>query len=434
MGPSADLRSLSRVVIDGALRAADPARALERHWRDPEPGPVFLAAFGKASVSMASRACDLLGPRLTSGIVIGVPERLEGASFPACVEVLAADHPLPTERNLLAARTLRARAAMFGGEHPGGTVVCVISGGGSAHLALPTGDLTLEDLRAISGALQRAGAPIGDLNTVRKHTESLKGGRLAALVQPARVDSYLLSDVVGDALDAIASGPTAPDPTTFADALGVLDRHGCTGAVPAVTRHLKWQVGNRAMETPKPGNPLFARVRHTVIANNRAAVDGVRDALAREGLTVAAVRYEAVGEAGGLGVWLARGLAADTGPRPSCIILGGEPTVRVGGARGLGGPSQELALACAVEMERLGLGDSAGVIAFSTDGVDGPTDAAGAVVGGAEIVGARTMGLDPGAFLARHDSHGFLDRVGALIRTGPSGTNVNHIVVGARLA
>jgi len=417
------------VVIDAVLRAADPRGALEGAWVEPPPGPVLLVAFGKASAEMAEWGARRLGARLAGGVVIGVPERLGRVELPPVIACFPADHPLPTERNVRGASALRGAVAGFA-RQPGGRVVCLLSGGGSAHLTLPSHGLALQDLRRVNEGLQRAGAPIEDLNAVRKHTEELKGGRLGVLAAPAGVACYVMSDVVGDRLDVIASGPFAADSTTFADALGVLERWGCRGVSRPVVEHLERGASGQLPETPKPGGALFRRIRHRIIASNRGAVEGVRAALEREGFAVERVEHGAVGDAAEVGRGLARAVA-NTAPRsPTAWIVGGEPTVRVGSSSGRGGPSQELALACAVELERLGTSDRTGVISFSSDGIDGPTCAAGAALIGADLARARAAGREPGRVLEEHDSHTLLDAAGALIRTGATGTNVNHVAVG----
>lgn len=428
----------ARGVIDAVLKAADPGAALERHWVDPSAGPVMVLAFGKASVKMAGAALSHLADREVVGIVTAVPEQVGTVELDGQVAVYPVDHPLPSQRNVEAARMVASLTAMFAETHgDAGTLVALISGGGSAHLTLPAGRLSLEDLRTVNGALQRAGAPIQDLNAVRKHTEVLKGGRLAALAEPARVVSYIVSDVLGDRLDVIASGPLAPDPTTYANALGVLERFGVGDAAPAVTEHLRRGGAGELPETPKPGDPVFAAVTSTIVANNEVAVGAAAKAVTGLGLQVAGVRTGVDGDASAAGEMLARrGAELAAAAVGSAFVIGGETTVRVGEAGGKGGPSQEMALSAAVELERLdagapglGLRERAVVLTFSTDGVDGPTDAAGAVVTVETSRGLRGLGIDPAAALGNHDSYTALDRVGALIRTGPTGTNVNHVAV-----
>ncbi len=415
-----------RAIFDGALRAASPWDALVRHlpaW-DFTP-PVHIVGAGKAALEMAHAASEKLGHDVGAFAVAVVPELLHGvdpASRPP--GLYPADHPLPTGRNLRAAEAIAevAREASRAG-----TLLALLSGGGSAHLTLPAEGLSLDDIRAVTDALLRSGADIEQLNTVRKHAERLKGGRLAALAAPARVHAFILSDVIGDRLDAIASGPTAPDPTTYADALGVLDRWHARAASPALTAHL--EAGRRAEhpETPKPGDPIFDRVTNTIIGSNHTAVEAAAHAASRLGFHVLAKRTGVRGEAGRFGEALAetaRRLHPPGAPRPAAAIFGGETTVAVGASDGRGGRCQHAALSAA-----LGLRDAKdiAIAVLATDGIDGPTDAAGAIVTGSTGAAADHRGLDPALALRRHNSHPLLDAVGALLRTGPTGTNVNDL-------
>lgn len=356
----------------------------------------------------------------------GVPSADRLASLG--IEALEADHPVPTGRNIEAAARV-ARAVEF--MPSDGTLLLLLSGGASALLTLPAAGLALDDLATVTQALLRAGAPIDELNAVRKHCERLKGGGMVRLAAPRAVHALILSDVVGDRLDVIGSGPTAPDPTTYADALAVMERRGALGASRAVTDHLRRGAAGQLPETLKPGDPALALARNTIIGGNETALRAAEHQLASDGFNIIAVEREVGGEAEEIGRTLARRLRAIREPdRPACILLGGETTVTVGDATGVGGRNQELALAAATELD----GDpSLGVLAFATDGRDGPTDAAGAFVTGATAAAARERGLDLAFALREHDSHPTLDALGCLIRTGPTGTNVNDVAVGYAL-
>ncbi len=412
-------------LIAAALEAADPARALARHWPAglAGSGPCYVIGAGKASLEMALQLeslCDLAG-----GAVAVVPERLARLDHePAGFQVFPAAHPLPDERNLRAAHAIAETARQTG---PDATLIALISGGGSAHLTLPAEGLTLEDLRAVSGALMRAGAPIGELNTVRKHCEQLKGGGLARLACPARVEAFILSDVMGDPLDVIASGPLAPDPTTYADALDVLARYGLMEAVPAVTAHLQAGLRGERPETVKPGDAVLERVTSRIIGSNRLALDAVERRAVEMGWYVAGREDNVGGEARDAGRRLAETARrlADSPQRPCLYLIGGETTVTVRG-HGKGGRNQEIALAAALALDGL---EGVAVAAFGTDGIDGPTDAAGAVVTGQTCARARALGLDPQACLDDNDSYTFFDRAGGLLRLGPTGTNVNDLAL-----
>jgi len=309
-------------------------------------------------------------------------------------------------------------------------VLATISGGGSALLVLPAPDLSLADLQKTTDLLLRSGATIVEMNAVRKHLSLIKGGGLARLAVPAPVISLILSDVVGDALDVIASGPTAPDPTTFADAWAVFERYDLLEQVsPAVKRRLRAGLEGRVLDTPKPDAALFQRVQNVFVGSNRLAAEAAAATAQKWGLNALLLSTFVEGEAR----QVARVAAAllkelvhydRPVPRPACLIWGGETTVTVHG-RGKGGRNQELALAAALALEGLA---HVVLVALGTDGTDGPTDAAGAVATGETIVRARAMGLGPAAHLENNDAYPFFEALGDLIRTGPTGTNVNDLL------
>jgi glycerate-2-kinase len=409
----------ARRLIDAALAAADPARALARHWDESlDDDPCVVLAVGKASIAMAREALGRLR-HVRRTLVTAPPDQTDGVG--PGVRVMVCDHPFPTGRNVEAAMEV---AGLVSRTNPDESLIVLISGGGSAHLTLPAGDLTVQEVAAVTKALQWAGATIADLNCVRKHCELLKGGRLAARCAAGRISAFILSDVLGDRLDVIASGPTAPDPTTYEEALRVMERFGVMKRTPAVTEHLRRGAAGEFGETPKESDRAFQRVTNQIVASNQIVVEAVAEAVRELGLDVAGVEQGVEGEAAEVG----RRIAARLGPMApgSCWIVGGETTVNVGAGRGVGGPSQELALSAAVELD-----GERGVcmLTFSTDGRDGPTDAAGGLVTGGTCARAREMGLDVQGALDEHDSHGLLDRVGALVRVAPTGTNLNHFAV-----
>jgi len=416
-------------IIAAVLDAGDAAAAVGRAWPDDlgDPTLVRIVAMGKASMEMARAAVDRLGADERHGVVAAVPERIAGTDLPTSIKVFPADHPLPTARNLEAADAIERFIRLL---DPSRTLLVLISGGGSAHLCAPWEGLTLDDLAEVTEQLLRAGATIDQLNAVRKHCERLKGGRLAAITAASgvRVCALVLSDVLGDPLDTIASGPLVPDPTTFADALDALNSMGLVQQCSAIAAHLERGVAGQIPETPKPGSPVFDRVRHTIIANNDSAVDSAASVCEDHGLRIIDRRTGVRGEASTIGRELARALigASKTKRTPIAIIWGGETTVRVGSATGSGGRNQELALACAIE-----LAGHQGVAAMTlaTDGIDGPTDAAGALVTGQTMDHAASLGIDLPNALACHDSHTVLSKLKALIRTGPTGTNINDVAV-----
>jgi hydroxypyruvate reductase len=316
------------------------------------------------------------------------------------------------------------RVARQGGESD--TLLVLLSGGGSAHLAYPAPGLTLDHIGTITAALLRGGAVIAELNAVRKHVEVLKGGGLAKLAYPARTVALILSDVLGDPLDVIASGPAAPDPTTYADALKILDHFDLLATAPELTTHLQRGASGSLPETLKPGDPVFERVTSILIGSNRLAVEAVVKGAERLGFRMEQIEHGVEGEASEAGRELARRAKTLAGAgEAACIVLGGETTVTVTGS-GRGGRNTELALAAALEIEGI---EKVAIFTFATDGVDGPTDAAGGQVSGETAGRIRSAGLDPLARLAEHDSYPALKAADALIQTGPTGTNVNDVAV-----
>ncbi len=418
--------------MTAALAAADPARAVRRTLQRGgdllRVGEVvydlaaverlFVLAIGKASAAMAGAALPFVRDRLRSGWVIAKhpPSRpLEP------LEVLIGGHPVPDEHSLEAGeRVLAALADLTARD----LLLCLISGGGSALLTAPLPGLSLSDLQTLTEILLTSGAAIAEINVLRRHLDRVKGGGLARAAAPARTVSLILSDVVGDPLEAIASGPTAPDPSTRAEALAVLEHYGLQGRVPpSILAALE-----RGEETPKPGDPLFAHVQNLIVGSNALAARAALAQAQEEGFHASLLTTRLQGEAAQVGGVLAAILrqAAESGdplPRPACLIAGGETTVTVRGD-GLGGRNQELALAAVPVLD--GLSDVM-LIALATDGEDGPTDAAGAVVTGETRSRAASLGLDAGDFLRRNDAYHFFALLHDLLKPGPTGTNVNDL-------
>jgi hydroxypyruvate reductase len=340
------------------------------------------------------------------------------------LEVMKSAHPVPDASSRLAAVRAVELAHSTGKED---VLVVLLSGGGSSLWALPHRELTLDDLQHTTHELLRAGSSIHELNTVRKHLSAIKGGWLAAAAAPAKVVTLIISDVVGDDPSTIASGPTVPDPTTFLDALNVVDRRGGRSAFPAaVIRHLVSGAEGRRPETPKPGEPFFALNSVRVIGSN---ADALETAAAR----ARALGYEAIihprpiaGEAADAGRLLARRIMSSASGRPTCLIWGGETTVTVTG-EGRGGRNQEIALSLAIEIS----GEPRPVVFLSggTDGIDGPTDAVGACVSARTVRRAEAIGIQAESYLRNNDAHPFFDRVGGLVITGPTGTNVMDVQI-----
>ncbi len=444
-----NLRADAEACLQAAVAAVEPealtAGYLERHpkvfprlppsetlFRLPPFGgtiganQIAVAGVGKAAAAMARGARRVLGDRLSGGILI-VPEG-QVDEAPGGFEVHGGGHPIPNDDGALGALHIHRLAAGLGA---GDVLLCLISGGGSALMTLPPKDVTLAAVQATTEALLRSGATIGELNCVRKHLDQLKGGRLARLAHPARVVALVLSDVVGDPVDVIASGPVTADPTTFADAVAILERYGVWERVPApVRRYLAGGLAGRAPESPKPGEPCFERVTTEVVGSNRLAADAaLAEAYARGYATLLLTTWLS-GEAREVGRVLAavgREIQARGRPiaAPACVVAAGETTVTVRGA-GRGGRNQEVALGAAFALEGA---EGVLVASMGTDGIDGPTDAAGAVAGGATLARARRLGLDAGRALADNDAYPFFRATGDLIVTGPTGTNVMDVAL-----
>jgi hydroxypyruvate reductase len=346
-----------------------------------------------------------------------------GAAALSRIQLVEGGHPIPDERGRAAAEEIVRLARGAGADD---LVLCLISGGGSALAPLPVAGVSLGEKQAVTRLLLEAGATINELNAVRKHLSALKGGQLARAACPAPVVALLLSDVIGDPLDVIASGPTAPDPTTFGDALAVLDRFGLRERVPApVRRHLEAGAAGALPETPKPGDPVFETVANRVIGNNALVTDAALAAARRLGYPPLLLTRELQGEAREvarvLGAIVAEAMrSGQPVGRPACLVAGGETTVTVRGP-GKGGRCQEFCLAL---VPALAARPGAVVLAAGTDGSDGPTDAAGAVVDWTSLARARENGLDPRAALAANDAYHFFAALGDLVATGPTGTNL----------
>ncbi|OGN78671.1 MAG: glycerate kinase [Chloroflexi bacterium GWB2_54_36] len=430
-------------VLDTALQAADPAAAvlrfLSRNGDQLTAGGqtynladirhVFLVGAGKAGAPMAQAAAQILDDRLTGGaVIVKDGYGLDEVNFPASLKIIEAGHPLPDERGVVATRKI---LSLLSQADQSDLVLCLLSGGASALLTAPAIGITLTDLQQTISLLLRSGADIGEINAVRKHLDVVKGGGLARVAAPARVISFILSDVVGDPLDIIASGPTAPDPTTFDQALAVLHKYQLLEQLPqAIRLHLQHGVAGAAPETLKPGDPLLEGVQNLLVGSNAMAAQAAADAAAAGGFNTRVLTTTLQGEARLVGRLLAaaaRDLAGGQSvlQRPACLIAGGETTVTVRGD-GIGGRNQELALAAVEAMSGL---PGTLLVTLATDGGDGPTDAAGAVVSGETLARARALGLSPAEHLTRNDAYRFFDGLGDLLKPGPTHTNVNDLAL-----
>jgi len=383
---------------------------------------VVVLGAGKATASMAQAVEQRLGPWIQSGFIVVkhghvVPTRR--------IVVAEAGHPVPDRSGQRAAARLCALAAELGRLD---LLIVLLSGGASSLLPAPVAGITLADKQRTTKELLRCGASIREINTIRKHLSSIKGGRLAELTK-STVVTLILSDVLGDDLSAIASGPTVPDPTTYQDAVSILKRYRIWQAVPQrVRQHLDRGCQGLVPETPKPGSSLFRRVYHHVVGNNTTAVMAVADAAREAGLRTLVHRPALTGEARDEGRRfgiLARNIVHEGKPlqRPCCVVVGGETTVTVTG-NGKGGRAQEFSTAAALEIAGLA---NVWVAAIGTDGTDGPTDAAGAVTDGNTVALAQRLSVDLKRALKRHNTYPALKRLQQLIITGPTRTNVNDL-------
>lgn len=434
-------------IMASALAAVEPAAAVrrfvqregntlrvgERNFDLRAIERVFVVGAGKAGAPMARAAAELLGERLSGGLVVVKDGHLEtgpnafAAPTRSAVRLVEASHPLPDARGVAAAAEM---VALLQDVTARDLVLALISGGGSALLSLPVAGVSLADMQALTGALLASGATIGEINTLRKHLDLLKGGGLARLAHPAALAALVLSDVVGSPLDSIASGPTVPDESSFADALAVLKRYDLLQqAPPAVLAHLHAGQRGAVPETPKPGHALFARTSTILVGSNAQAAEGAAHAARAAGLQTLLLTTYLEGEAREAGRLLAavlREQALHNRPlsRPCCLIAGGETTVTLRGD-GRGGRNQELALAAALALHGL---ERVALVALASDGGDGPTDAAGAVATGATLARGRAQGLDAQAHLARNDAYPFFAALDDLLRPGPTATNVNDLI------
>lgn len=402
-----DPRALLRRLFDAALARARPARCLPAQLPAPPAGRTVVVGAGKAAAAMARAVEDHWDGPLGGLVVTRYGHRVPTRA----VAVIEAAHPVPDAAGRRAAGDVLAAVSGLGADD---LVLCLISGGASALLALPAPGIALADKQAVTGALLRSGAAIGEINCVRKHLSAIKGGRLAAACHPAPVATLSISDVPGDDPAVIGSGPTVPDPTTFADACAVLRKYRIAGPA-SVLRHLE----RGAEETPKPGDPRLARARTRLVATPAMALAAAADAARKAGYAPHVLGDALEGEARVLA--RAHAECARAAPPGTVLLSGGETTVTVTGG-GRGGPNAEYALALA-----LALDGAPGVFAMAcdTDGIDGTEDNAGALVTPATLARARAAGEDAPARLAANDAYGFFAALDDLVTTGPTLTNVN---------
>ncbi|MBS1250459.1 MAG: D-glycerate 2-kinase [Chloroflexi bacterium] len=427
-------------ILTASLEAVDPARAVREHLKRQGnqlllPNAAYdlgdyrrflMIGFGKACLPMAEAVIEILGKSLAKGILI--PKASPDLRIPPLapqVQVHPAGHPVPDQRGLAAAKKI---IALLKTSQPDDLILILVSGGGSALLTAPVPGVSLKDLQNLNHALLACGATIQEINTLRKHLSRVKGGGLAKLAAPATTLTLILSDVIGDPLDAIASGPTVPDPTTFETAQRIVENYNLQSQLPSsILEHLQKGTRGKVPETLKGQPPSPQQI--FVIGNNlRAGRAGVR-AAQKEGFQAQILTTFLHGEArqvGGVLGAILRQMAEEGEPlpRPACLIAGGETTVTLGESPGLGGRNLELSLSAVEKVAHL---PHVALITLATDGEDGPTDAAGAVVTGQTLARAQNLNLSPQKFLARHDAYNFFEPLGDLLTPGPTGTNVNDL-------
>lgn len=425
MSGAGRLRQDLRAIVRAGIDAVEPARlvehALERDTESERSHRVHVVCAGKAADAMASGAARVLGSRLVSGLLVSHGVVAAAGPF----ELIPGGHPLPTAESERAGRRALAIAESV---RPGERFLCLLSGGASAQMAVPAAGISLTDKQETTSRLLRAGADITALNTVRKHLSDLKGGGLA-LRSVSGCHTLALSDVVGDDVAVIGSGPGVPDGSRFGEAIEALRHCGGLEAYPvAVLERLRAGERGELPETLKPLDARAARATASIIGSRATAMDGACDAARRLGYHVLRIDSPVIGEARQAAVACLRDIAARTRhlDGPVCVVSSGETTVRVTGS-GRGGRNQEFALAAAGELAAFG--PAACLASVGTDGIDGPTDAAGAFADGATLDRARRAGLDPDTFLRDNDSYAFFEALGDLFVTGPTGTNVGDLQV-----
>jgi len=432
-----DLRKAALGIFDAAVRAVDPGEAIHRHLvREGlrlrigqetvdlgKVGEVAVVGCGKAAGPMAAAVEEIVGDRIGRGIVVTKYGHVQPTRT---IRIHEAGHPVPDDAGIAGGQAVLDHVRGLGSSD---LVIVLVSGGGSALTPAPVEGITLAEKQALTKALLACGADIREMNTLRKHISRFKGGQLARAAQPARVVTLILSDIVGDPLDAIASGPTVPDPTTYADALGILDKYRIRGEIPAAIRdRLEAGARGEVPETPKPDDPLFARVSNLIVGSNIQALEAARfeaRALGFAAMILSSFIEGETREIARVHAALAREVRTSGNPLPppACLISGGETTVTLRGS-GKGGRNQEFVLAAALDIAGL---PQTVILSAGTDGTDGPTDAAGAIADGETCARARAAGLNPRKALGANDAYPFFERLGDLILTGPTKTNVMDV-------
>ncbi len=413
--------SKSCKIKDNSLAIAGHRYDLERFDR------IMVIGAGKASAAMGGAMESILPDPIRGRITHGLIITKYGHSVPLKkIKVIEADHPVPDEAGEAAAKKL-LEIAETADENT--LVINLISGGGSALTPLPAGGITLENKQETTDALLECGAAIHEINTIRKHLSRFKGGQLARAVHPAIMINLVISDVVGDDLSTIASGPAVPDTTTFRECLDIVRKYGLETGLPApVLNHLNQGAAGKSPETPKPGDPVFSNIHHHIIADNMAALKAAQkkaDQLGYNSLVLSSMIEGETREVSKVHTAIAKEVVRSGHPvaPPACILSGGETTVTIQG-NGKGGRNQEFALACVSDIAGL---ENTVILSCGTDGTDGPTDAAGAIADHTTLSRAKALGLDPDRYLSENNAYPFFSQLNDLVKTGPTRTNVMDI-------
>jgi hydroxypyruvate reductase len=437
-----EMKKMAKTIFSKALLAVDPSKILkdririekdhllinieenfEKRFNLKSFDKIFLVGTGKASNSMAQAVEEIFGDRITKGIVTIKYSHLLPLKK---TEIIEAGHPIPDQNGFEGAKKIQNLLKMTG---PKDLVIFLLSGGGSALLPFPAGDIALKEKQEVTQLLLDCGADIKEINTIRKHISQMKGGWFAKWAYPSTVIGFILSDVVGDQLDVIGSGPTVPDPSTFKDAWEILKKYDLLNEVsPSIQKHLQLGKAGKRAETPKPGEAVFEKVYNSLIGSNILALRSAEQEAQSLGFNTLILSSSIIGETKEAALFhsaIAREVISSGNPipKPACLLSGGETTVTIKG-NGLGGRNQEFALAGAIEINGL---EKVILLSGGTDGTDGPTDATGAVADTHTVQRAISMGLDPKVHLKNNDAYPFFQKLGDLLITGPTHTNVMDV-------
>lgn len=418
-------------ILEEGLKAANPKSSVKealRNLKDElnKARRIVVIGFGKASIKMAEGCEEELSDKIYDGAIIA-PKGIEDKKL-KIIKVFEGTHPIPSEVNVESAKKLISVCSNLTSED---LVICLISGGGSSLLTFPANDISLEEKKLTTDVLLKSGADIREINTIRKHISKVKGGQLLNFLKPAKVVSLILSDVVGDPIEYIASGPTSPDSSTFKDALSIIKKYNLVNKLPkSVVERIEKGVRGEILETPKPGDEIFNNVKNIIVSNNMKSLVAMEKKASSLGYNTIILTSYAQGESREVGKFLCAVIKQISSydipiKKPACLILGGETTVTVKG-NGKGGRNQELVLSIVLNCKDV---KNFVFASIGSDGIDGYTDAAGAIADNFSLEDAVNSGLKPEEFLENNDSYNFFKQTRDLIFTGPTGTNVNDFTV-----